>query len=148
MRCCLVCHSALCCCRISQQHAGKARFAWTTTWNTAHKLVEDVATTGILGTGSESDTDECVLPPFTVPHIFLPVIILDESGPTFPRRMDMLIDDGCPSVLIREDIGNSRLRSDPVVPCEIDLALAIGEGAVDARDGVDYAVGVFHWVDH
>ena len=65
------------------------------------------ATSGVLGNGTDSSDDEYVDTPLFVPHLLWQALILNPNGHTLPRPTTMLIDGGCPTVLIREDVASS-----------------------------------------
>ena len=63
-------------------------------------------TTGILGNESDFSDDEYIDTPLFVLHLLWKALILNENSPTFPRATTMLIDGGCPTVLICEDVAS------------------------------------------
>ena len=64
------------------------------------------ATSGVLGNGTDSSDDEYVDTPLFVPHLLWQALILNLNSHTLPRPTTMLIDGGCPTVLIREDVAS------------------------------------------
>ncbi|OJT03284.1 Transposon Tf2-1 polyprotein, partial [Trametes pubescens] len=92
------------------------------------------ATTGILGSGSGSDSDDSVSSPFFAKHTTLSASILSPSSlaATFP----MLIDSGSAAVLIRRDVVEKtglRLRT---LPEPYRLGNAWGTGQDESKSWV------------
>ena len=74
----------------------------------AVRAISPLATTsGILGNSTDSSDDEYVDTPLFVPHLLWQALILNLNGRTPLRPTTMLIDGGCLTVLIREDIASS-----------------------------------------
>ncbi|OJT04019.1 Transposon Tf2-7 polyprotein [Trametes pubescens] len=100
------------------------------------------ATTGILGTGS--DSEECVTPLFHK-HTLLPATILSPlvESPVY----QMLIDSGSPTVLIREDVARSLKLKLRDLPHPYTLGNAWGTEQQESRSWVKLRVAVngFSW---
>ncbi|KAK7684482.1 hypothetical protein QCA50_012429 [Cerrena zonata] len=69
-----------------------------------HNVTDTVAATSVLSMGDDySSSDECVSPSSLLsPHIVWPAIV--HSSSSFSLPTNMLIDNGCTTVLIRDDV--------------------------------------------
>ncbi len=95
------------------------------------------ATTGILGSGS--DSDECVTP-LLAPHTILRARILSPSFEAEPSPL--LIDSGASAVLIRRDVAerlNLRIRK---LPTPFNLNNAWGTGEDSSSDWVKLSIAL------
>ncbi|KAJ7601553.1 hypothetical protein DFH06DRAFT_902948, partial [Mycena polygramma] len=89
---------------------------------------------------SDSDRDGCVLPPFTVPHLYAEITLTGPSLSSFPITVRSLLDIGCPSIVISDQIVTQLgLRRFPLPKAEDNLS-SLSESPLSCREFVKLRV--------
>ncbi|KAJ7366422.1 hypothetical protein DFH08DRAFT_679185 [Mycena albidolilacea] len=89
---------------------------------------------------SESDPDGYVLPPLTVPHLYVDVTLSGPSISEFPIPVCSLLDIGCPSIVISDKLATKLgLRRYPL-PVEEDNLSLLSESPLSCQEYVKLKV--------
>ncbi|KAJ7115760.1 hypothetical protein C8R44DRAFT_739506 [Mycena epipterygia] len=89
---------------------------------------------------SDSDRDGYILPPLTVPHLYANVTLSGPSVSEFPVPVFSLLDIGCPSVVISDQLVKQLgLRRFPL-PTEEDNLSSLSESPLSCREYVKLKV--------
>ncbi|KAK6984159.1 hypothetical protein R3P38DRAFT_2413233, partial [Favolaschia claudopus] len=89
---------------------------------------------------SDSDSDGYVLPPLTVPHLYVNLTLSGPSISDFPIPVRSLLDIGCPSIVISDTLVTKLgLRRYPL-PLEEDNLSSLSESPLSCREYVKLKV--------